>query len=44
MAQISGTVRPLKRHSKIAAIKISISAPRLVPAASDRIAAEQMGD
>jgi hypothetical protein len=43
MAQISGTVRPLKREIRIAAITSSISDPRLVSAASARIALEQAG-
>jgi hypothetical protein len=43
MAQISGTVRPLKRETRIAAITSSISAPRLVPAASAQINAAQAG-
>ena len=43
MAQISGRVRSLKRYTKTAAITSSISAPRLVPAASAPIALEQAG-
>ena len=43
MAQISGRVRPLKRYTKIAAITSSISAPRLVPAASAPIGLQQAG-
>jgi len=43
MAQISGTVRPLKRATRIAAITSSISVSKLVPAAWLRIASEQAG-
>ena len=43
MAQISGTVRPLKRDTRIAAITSSISDPSPVPTASARIALEQAG-
>jgi hypothetical protein len=43
MAQISGTVRPLKRDTQVAAIRSSISASRLVPATSAQIAFEQSG-
>jgi hypothetical protein len=41
--RFSGTVRPLKRDTRIAAITLSISASRLVPAASVRICCEQSG-